>query len=552
MAKRLTRREFLKLSGQALAVTGAACAVGGLGEFQTAEATVLPVELDAREIVGRVGDTFATIQFLPKSISSSSPVNFVAKARYGTDPLLASGQETQAVSAGTFSQSESGTHAGRDGSTELIVVSRYKLIRDQWGIQTGDLIYNETDHSTMVVTSVVNDHTIAGTLSGGTRNCWNRGDIWRIDRTYYRVEINLTGLQPSTKYYYKVYVKRSAEAWGAPRPTHSFRTRRNVGESFRFAMWADPHRMALRWEPWDKMLGSVIADDPDFVMDLGDTYLFCNGFGKPHQRTFVQSYTIGLRPRDGFHGHLGVSDVCADRGYFLTRGNHEGIINGAPPKWEQILIPALKLMVPNPNGSTYPQGGSHDSDYDQGYFAYTWGDALFVVLDVVKYKDFGDHKNPERFHIGNAQLSWLQSVLAGSTQKWKFLFMHHVFGGDGGYGRGGATFAFQYEQAQVQALCEQYGVQVMFRGHDHLVAVENANNVLYYVAGLACGPPIKDYSWATPIYPDGYLAPGCDRWNADAKECTSWGYAIVDVTPTKVTIQYKNIYGEVLQTDTVT
>jgi hypothetical protein len=210
--------------------------------------------------------------------------------------------------------------------------------------------------------------------------------------------------------------------------------------------------------------------------------------------------------------------------------------------------------VPNPDGTTYSQGGSTDSDYNQGYFAHEWGDALFVMMDVVKYKASKEVKpSPARFHIGEAQLGWLTSVLQNSTQRWKFIFMHHLFGGGNKYGRGGAAFAFDYEQAQIQALAEQYGAHI-FYGHDHLLAKDWANGVLYYCCGCAWGGQSNYIIEGTNenysrLYPDGYTSTSC---NSVPPACENNGYVVVEVTPTQVKIQYKSYLGYVVDETVLT
>jgi len=262
-----------------------------------------------------------------------------------------------------------------------------------------------------------------------------------------------------------------------------------------------------------------------------------------------------MRPaRNGHSGYRGISDICADNAYFLARGNHEGISDYDEAQTGQMLRTLLKLFVPNADGTTYLQGGSADSDYDQGYFAFEWGDALFVILDVVKYKNSRMlDPSPARFHIGDAQLIWLTSVLQNSTQRWKFIFMHHLFGGGNYYGRGGAAFAFYYEQPQIQALAEQYGAHI-FYGHDHLLAKGWANGVLYYCCGLAWGPQ-PDYivskaggNYAT-FYPEGYISTSC---NSVPPACENNGYVMVEVSSTEVKITYKSYLGNVIDEMIVT
>ena len=551
MNKKLTRRQFLKLSGQVLATSSMASALFIPINQRVAYAQG-EVELDGREMVARVGDTFATIQLVPRYTKTYNPVVIFGKAQYSTDPSFSSYLESEEITADYYLWKESGKHVGKDGSSSLKVDRKYKFLSCNWEIEPGDFIFNETDGSTMVVSSVVNDRTIAGNLSGGINNCWNYGDKWTLYRTYYQLEIKLTSLAPSTKYYYRVLLRFEGESYSSLRDAHSFQTRRNAGESFSFAILADPHRDTDPkminsgegyWAEWDALVAGLENEPVDLVINVGDTYLLCGGDGDLHTKGLPGLYSRVMRPaRNGYNGYRGISDVCADRGYYLARGNHEGLNDYDKAKTGKTLRTLMKLFVPNPDGTTYPQGGSMDSDYNQGYFAFEWGDALFVIMDVIKYKERkGKKHSPARFHIGEAQLLWLTTVLQNSTQRWKFIFTHHLFGGANTYGRGGSAFAFGYEEAQIQALAEQYSAHI-FYGHDHVLAKGWANSVLYYCCGLAWGGQFT-YAKYTTFYPDGYISTSC---NSKPPACENNGYVIVEVSSTEVRIKYKTYMGYLL------
>src|SRR5204862_7140469 len=124
------------------------------------------------------------------------------------------------------------------------------------------------------------------------------------------------------------------------------------------------------------------------------------------------------------------------------------------------------LYLPSPGPTTNAEGGSPFQDY----YAFTWGDALFVVLNVFTYTPTCHLllDNPGRaddWTLGQAQLDWLRRTLAGATSKWKFLMIHHPVGGNGGndvdsaYGRGGGRAAHVGEQEGVHQLMRQYGGQ---------------------------------------------------------------------------------------------
>jgi hypothetical protein len=553
--KRLTRRQFLRLSGKMLAAAGAGSTLLLSANKRTAHAQG-EVELDGREIVAKVGNTFATIQLVPRYTKTKTPVVIFGKVQYSTDPSFSSYLESEEVSADYYVWKETGKHVGADSSSRLKVTKKYKFLSWNWEIELGDRIFNKTDGSKMVVYSVIDNRTIAGELSGGINNYWNYGDKWALYRTYYRLGINLTGLTPSTRYYYRVLLRFDGESYSLPRAAHSFQTQRNAGEPFRFAILADSHR-TLRtdtlnepsWPEWDILAERLSVEPVDFVMDVGDASPQCGGQGEPLTKGLPGLYSTVMRPaRNGYSGYRGVSDICADRAYYLARGNHEGISNDDKQPTKNMLRTLMKLFVPNPDGTTYPQGGSMDADYNQGYFAFEWGNALFVVVDVIKYKDSNKvNPSPARFHIGEAQLLWLTSVLQTSTQRWKFIFMHHLFGGGNSYGRGGVAFAFDYEQSQIQSLAEQYGAHI-FYGHDHLLAKGWANGVLYYCCGCAWGCP-SDYTVKgsgesyQQLYPDGFTSTSC---LSTPPACENNGYVIVEVSSTQFKIQYKSYLGNVV------
>ena len=74
------------------------------------------------------------------------------------------------------------------------------------------------------------------------------------------------------------------------------------------------------------------------------------------------------------------------------------------------------------------------------YYAWTWGDALFVVLDAYRY--LPSAKPPKwDWTLGTAQYDWFKQTLEASTSTFKFVFIHHLLG----QARGGARIANLYE-----------------------------------------------------------------------------------------------------------
>jgi hypothetical protein len=102
--------------------------------------------------------------------------------------------------------------------------------------------------------------------------------------------------------------------------------------------------------------------------------------------------------------------------------------------------------------------------------------------------------------LGIEQYKWLKNVLATSTAKFKFVFIHHLVGGVDreGLARGGVEAAGLYEwggrsangqndfavkrpgwDMPVHDLLVKYGVDVVFHGHDHFYDYQQLEGIVY-------------------------------------------------------------------------
>jgi Calcineurin-like phosphoesterase len=186
----------------------------------------------------------------------------------------------------------------------------------------------------------------------------------------------------------------------------------------------------------------VAAAKPDFVINLGDMldyHLF--GFNVP--------------PPDASWARLGylnyrrlLGDTVGHAAHFPVIGNWDGESGCNTPDEIARSMSQRLLYAPGPGPDTYPEGGSANGDY----YAFTWGDALFVVLNVMTYTPtchlLGNGPGlADDWTLGAAQLAWLDRTLAQASSKWRFLFIHHTVGGAAGneddtaYGRGGGQAA---------------------------------------------------------------------------------------------------------------
>jgi hypothetical protein len=317
---------------------------------------------------------------------------------------------------------------------------------------------------------------------------------------------------------------------------------------------------------YQQTLQNIAGEKPDFHLDLGDT------FAMDSVTTQAQANSSYLNLRSYF-GLISPSVPI-----FLALGNHEqeegwhqddtGNLATSPPvmstnaRNEYYLNPDPVLddsfYTGNLDVSTSPINGDHAIE---DYYAWQWGDALFVVIDPYWYtttKPYvgniggGESSTPgsgDRWDwtLGPTQYQWLEQTLENSNATYKFIFAHQVAGGMDDYGRGGAnavpyvewggydddgtTYDFPSRRsgwyAPVHQLLKQYNVTAFFHGHDHEFAYEKRDNVVYQLVPMAAdatyGYGFQDYHTTDP-YTISVLP--------------NSGHLLVTVTPTQVTVEY--------------
>ncbi len=361
------------------------------------------------------------------------------------------------------------------------------------------------------------------------------------------VRTDLQTLSPNTRYYYRIRYTTSGALSYTIGDQCTFMTRRSRGSRFAFTLTGDSHLYDKKGIPatMKVTMQNIANDAPDFDMEMGDT------FGDDHTPlTTTQSdmYQLHL----DYMPYIGM--ICHSAPFFLTIGNHEGesgyYLLQTPPKNIAVYgTLARKYYYPLPSPNGFYSGDTTSEGYGMGrpenYYAWEWGDALFVVLDVYRYPVASDSPGQWDWTLGMQQYSWLKETLEKSTAKYKFVFAHHTRG----YGRGGAATAKYFEWGgyenngttwgfstnrpgwalPVHQLMVKNHVNVFFQGHDHLFAVEKLDGLVYQ----ECPMP------SDSTYMIGYLA------NADAYTgvvLNGTGHIRVTVTPDSATVDYVSAY----------
>ena len=286
--------------------------------------------------------------------------------------------------------------------------------------------------------------------------------------------------------------------------------------SFSFAVEADPH-MDEQSDPniFKQTLQNIIAAKPAFLIDLGDIFMV-DKLSDKSQTNIINRFTL----MKGYYDLLGSLPL-----YFVM-GNHDGELG-----WDPLNTKNYRLQY-------FPK-----QTYDKNYYSFEHGNSLFVVLDPYTYT----LKKPQDgwgWTLGKEQYDWLKSTLENSKAKYKFVFIHHLVGGEKNEGRGGVEFAKYYEwggnntdgsygfntnrpgwEKPVHQLLVDNKVNFVFKGHDHFYAKQELDGIVYQTLPQPSHPGVEVNNAQTYGYREGQIIGGS-------------GYLNVVVSPENVKVTF--------------
>ena len=362
------------------------------------------------------------------------------------------------------------------------------------------------------------------------------------------IEIVMDGLQANTRYYYRMRHRAagSSDPFDA-RDEYTFVTRRAPGSTFTFAVQGDSHpERASQFDAalYTRTLHTVAADKPDFYIMMGDDFSVDN-LTTVTQSTVAGRYTL-QRP------FLGLVGSCAP--LFMVNGNHEQaagyLLDGTPDNVAVWAQNARNLYYPQPAPNDFYTGNTESVEHIgllENYFAWTWGDALFVVIDPYWSSSVpvdnvfgGGDKTADKWLIthDNAQYQWFKTTLEESSAKYKFVFTHQALGTR----RGGIELADYYEwggknadgtwgfttrrpgwETPIHQLMAENNVTIFFHGHDHIFVRQELDGVTYQELPEPADPNYGLYN--------------ADRYTSGVKYPNS-GYVRVTVSESSVFVEY--------------
>ena len=383
----------------------------------------------------------------------------------------------------------------------------------------------------------------------------------------------LNGLSANTRYYYRMQYSQDSGATWTTRDEYSFWTARAPGSPFTFTITSDSHVDIVMGQAatWTNVSNDVLnRGAADFHLDLGDTVAI-RGLNPGDVAGAEQAYENQLPYFNRF---------SQSRAVFLVPGNHEqregwhlqGTLANSLPV---IGVNAQKKYFPMPvpdgfyTGDSTTQTGITGDGKRENYYAWTWGDALFVVIDPFWYtttkpyvSDLGGGEDDATgsgdawdWTLGQTQFNWLKSTLQNSNAAYKFVFTHQILtdaslSQQEDYGHAGANHAHMVEWGgnnetpndtvwgwttrraawgadPVHQVMVEAGVSAVFHGHDHQYAYEKRDGVVYQsVPTSGWGDGQSGFNMYTTG--DGYTI----------RALPNTGHLRVTVSPAQTTVDY--------------
>lgn len=309
------------------------------------------------------------------------------------------------------------------------------------------------------------------------------------------VEVVLGGLRPDTRYFYQFRWHVAGAEPFANSPEYAFHTARAPGGSFNFTMTADVHLDEhTTSEVYLRSLSNIQADKPDFHLDLGNLFMTDKHATRDEaaQQYLAQRYYLG--------------QIGSSTPIFLALGTHDGenskYDDGTADclaTWSNLV---RKRYFPNPVPDEFYSGNTVIKPrvgLVQNYYAWEWGDALFVVLDPFTHsiRERGGKGDGWGWSLGKEQYQWLKKSLAQSNARFKFVFIHNLLIGDQA-ARGGVEVASLNEwggknadgsngfkehrpgwDVPVHELLVRNHVAAVFKAHDNFYARQELDGIVY-------------------------------------------------------------------------
>jgi len=391
-----------------------------------------------------------------------------------------------------------------------------------------------------------------------------------------------TGLKASTTHYYRIRYKTADSNTYQISKTFSFTTQRAKNSTFSFTVQGDTHPerkgKMFNDQLYNVTLANILSQKPDFHILLGDDFSIDPLISKG-QANEVNVNDVYLTHRKW------LESITSNVPLFAINGNHEQaaayLLDGTLTNPAVLAGKARNTYFPMPAPDNFYSGDKTSIEgvgYLRDYYAWEWGDALFVTLDPYWHSKYpvdnaagvlvpedqsgtaktggnkkgqaqaspapgagggnGKTSNLWNIGIGDEQYFWLKSTLESSKARFKFVFAHHVMG----TGRGAIEVSTNYEwggqdpkgqttfakerpnwELPIHDLMVKNGVSIFFQGHDHIFVTQERDGVIYQ---------------AMPNPADDTFSMFNDNAYLSGTKAPNSGHVRVTVSPTSAKVEY--------------
>lgn len=302
-------------------------------------------------------------------------------------------------------------------------------------------------------------------------------------------EITLTGLKPSTQYFYEI-ILTDKNANSISSGILTFETAVKEGNPFSFAFIADTES---RPHINDRISKLIWNERPDFIVNAGD---LTDGGKENYKSQWTYEYFTGM------------NQISSRVPVYPVPGNGEGDLF-----W-------YNRYHSLPNG--------------EEYYSFKYGDADFFMLN--------SNQSKEEFAPGGKQYVWLEEQLKNSDAKWKFVVHHHptYTADEDDYGNtfteGKSDFGDKNVR-QILELYEMYDVDFTMFGHLHTYhrsnpvknsVIDNDKGVIHLQSGGA-GGNLEDFAPTKPWF--------------SAKSFRGYHYCIISINGNVLELRMYDING---------
>ena len=294
-------------------------------------------------------------------------------------------------------------------------------------------------------------------IEWGTDTTYSMGSALTDEYTRDHLHIHtITELTPTVHYYYRVSCSGS-EIKGNFHAAAS-----TAATNVSFMVYGDTRTNYMTHDSLVAVMVAQYAANPDLqtvFLHSGDL-VYTGGLESSWQNEFFSDEQLNLR------------QLMREVPMVACLGNHELYSDTAM----HIDTPLFGKYLP------YPY-------VDRRYWSFDYGPAHFVIAD--HYPEYYEPFAPGE--ISAEELAWIESDLAATSKPWKLVMIHEP-----GWSCGGGHDNNEDVQDLLQPLCETYGVQFLFAGHNHYYARGCVNGVHHITTGGG-GAPL---AWPQPGWPN--------------------------------------------------